>query len=157
MPLPQQFETPEKITTPETAPTPEKREQPEQRLPDRSERERPTFQTPYQLPQQPQPAVTLNPAAQLHQSVERVLEDNLQDVFQSLPPAKQTHFRQVGEVTTNKITAMLLTARVAVHSILKLIRNWLKIIPGVNRYYLEQEAKIKSDRIMDIYRRQQEG
>jgi hypothetical protein len=35
-----------------------------------------------------------------------------------------------------------------VKKILALIRDWLKLIPGVNRFFLEQEAKIKTDKIL---------
>jgi hypothetical protein len=37
---------------------------------------------------------------------------------------------------------------------LKLIREWLLIIPGVNKYFLEQEAKIKTDKIQQLYERE---
>lgn len=156
MPLPQQFENPEIKRTPEAQPNPERREQPEQQPTAREQHERSDATFVYPMPAAPTAAPTTTPFTRVHQSVERVLEDNLQDVFTALPPEQQAHFRQVGESTAQKITAMLVSAKVAVNSILKLIRNWLKIIPGVNRYYLEQEAKIKSDRIMAIYREEQE-
>jgi hypothetical protein len=41
------------------------------------------------------------------------------------------------------------TARV----VLDLIRQWLMLIPRVNRYFLEQESKIKTDRMMTLQRK----
>jgi hypothetical protein len=34
--------------------------------------------------------------------------------------------------------------------------QWLKLLPGVNRFFLEQEAKIKTDRIIHL-KKTQEG
>ena len=34
--------------------------------------------------------------------------------------------------------------------VLKLIKGWLKMIPGVSRFFLEQEAAIKAQKIMEI-------
>jgi len=31
-----------------------------------------------------------------------------------------------------------------------LIKKWLLLIPGVNKYFLEQEAKIKADEIVKM-------
>jgi len=28
--------------------------------------------------------------------------------------------------------------------------NWLKLIPGVNKFFLEQEAKIKTDEVLKL-------
>ena len=40
--------------------------------------------------------------------------------------------------------------RVKVKRVLELIYEWLKTIPGVNKFFLEQEAKIKTDEIMEL-------
>ena len=44
--------------------------------------------------------------------------------------------------------------KIQVKKIFILIISWLKIIPGVNKFFLEQEAKIKADRILDLKNRQ---
>jgi hypothetical protein len=43
-------------------------------------------------------------------------------------------------------------ARSAVRAkeIFKLIWHWLKKVTGVNRYWLQQEAKIKTDKIIEM-------
>ena len=45
---------------------------------------------------------------------------------------------------------MIETGKAVGRKILKLIRSWLKLIPGVNKFFLEQEAKIKTDKIVDL-------
>lgn len=80
--------------------------------------------------------------------VERVLEENLGDIYFSLPADRRALFKAKGEETAVKIRTMIESSKVAARKVLDLIRAWLKLIPGVNRYFLEQEAKIKTDKVM---------
>ena len=43
---------------------------------------------------------------------------------------------------------MVRAYKVKVRDVVHLIREWLLVIPGVNAFFLEQEAKIKTDRIL---------
>ena len=47
-----------------------------------------------------------------------------------------------------KIEVILQQAKVKLISLIKLIRAWLLLLPGVNRFFLEQEAKIKAEKLM---------
>ena len=49
---------------------------------------------------------------------------------------------------------MIKAGMIQMKKILKLIREWLLIIPGVNKFFLEQEAKIKAEKIQQIYERE---
>lgn len=93
-----------------------------------------------------------------YQEVEKILEANLGEVFQTMPPQKQQEFKIKGEETTAQITKLLNTAKVKFSSLAKqifgLIINWLKVISGVNKFFLEQEAKIKSDKILALKKKQ---
>lgn len=80
--------------------------------------------------------------------VEGILEDGLKDVYGKLPDNLKPVFKQKGEETAQAISRMVKEASVKFGEIMKLILSWLKIIPGVNRFFLEQEAKIKADRIV---------
>lgn len=82
--------------------------------------------------------------------VEKVLEEGMGPFFQSLPPEARPLFKQKGEEAALKIGDMLRTLKVNVKKISDLIVAWLKTIPGVNKYFLEQEAKIKTDKIMEL-------
>lgn len=98
----------------------------------------------------PAPAPVRAPKDPLTQKIESVLEEDLAEVYQSMPPEKQAEFRAKGEEVTGKIRVMVETAKFSLRKALGLIRDWLKIIPGVNKFFLEQEAKIKADKISDI-------
>ncbi len=79
--------------------------------------------------------------------VEKMLSEGLEETYQNLPPQIQIKFRKQGEQIAQIIWQMIETARVQIKKITNLISNWLKLIPGINRLFLEQEAKIKADKI----------
>jgi len=84
------------------------------------------------------------------EKIENVLEEDLQEIYFQLPAEKQAEFRQTGEETASKIEGLLGTVKIQVKKILELIIKWLRIIPHVNKYFLEQEAKIKTDKILEL-------
>ncbi len=96
------------------------------------------------------PAATVPAKSEMTRNIERILEEDLGEVYFKMPPALQKEFRAKGEETASKIEKLLKQTRVAVRKILKLIREWLKIIPGVNKFFLEQEAKIKTDQLIKL-------
>ena len=98
-------------------------------------------------PSQMEPPIQKDP---LTQQIEQVLEEDLKDVYLSLPPEKQAEFLRKGEEVAGKIRIMIETAKFSFKKVLGLIRDWLKIIPGVNKFFLEQEAKIKADKVSHI-------
>lgn len=83
-------------------------------------------------------------------AIDDILSSGLHEVFLQMSPKKQKEFKTVGEETVVKIVALLDQTKVKVDKIINLIRKWLKIIPGVNKFFLEQEAKIKADRIIKL-------
>ena len=83
--------------------------------------------------------------------IEKILEIDLAEAYRSMTPEKQLEFRTVGERTAKEINRLLSEARVQAKKIIELIIEWLKIIPGVSRFFIEQEAKIKADEIMKMH------
>ena len=94
------------------------------------------------------PTVAPKQLDRLEEEIEDVLEEDLKDLDASMPPDKQAEFREKGEETRSKIRVLVSSAKVNAKKVFQLIRGWLKIIPGVNRFFLEQEAKIKTDKIL---------
>lgn len=93
----------------------------------------------------PQPA-----KSQVLEKIEDILEEDLEQIYFQMPPNKQAEFNKVGEETATKISVIMQGAKIQVKKILELIIRWLKIIPGINKYFLEQEAKIKTDELMKL-------
>lgn len=82
--------------------------------------------------------------------VEKILEDGLGNYFHTLPADAQKRFEKKGEEVAVQVAVMVRGFKVEVKRVLRLIRDWLLTVPGVNKFFLEQEAKIKTDRILAL-------
>jgi len=95
------------------------------------------------------PVVGMQKTARI-QAIENILEEDLGDVYFSLTPEKQREFKRKGEETAIKISMLAEKTKIKAKKIISLIRDWLLLIPGVNKFFLEQEAKIKADKIIEL-------
>ncbi len=102
------------------------------------------------------PLVAPPPKSQSLVKIEKILEEDLEDFYFSMPSEQQKVFKEKGEETASAVEKMIRAGRVVAGKILKLIRAWLKLIPGVNKFFLEQEAKIKTDKIVNMAERDRE-
>lgn len=86
----------------------------------------------------------------LQKSVEDILSSGLEDLYQSLDQPRKIIFKQKGEETAASIVVLIKSIKFKIYEVLNLIRNWLFIIPGINKFFLEQEAKIKTDKVLEL-------
>lgn len=84
------------------------------------------------------------------QAIEEIMSAGLDQAFLKMSPKEQKKFKEEGEKTAKKINSLFKKAKLEASKVIKLISRWLQLIPGVNRFFLEQEAKIKSDKIIKI-------
>lgn len=84
------------------------------------------------------------------QEIDNILAEGLHEIFLSLDPKKQQEFKRKGEETVAKINTLLNQTKVKINQIINLIRQWLRVVPGINKFFLEQETKIKADKILKI-------
>jgi hypothetical protein len=98
------------------------------------------------------PASRTEPDAQQQRAaaIDDILSSDLNDIFLKMPPAQQREFKQQGEAAVTQINSLLNRTKVKVTKIIDLIKAWLKLIPGINKFFLEQEAKIKADKIVKL-------
>jgi hypothetical protein len=82
--------------------------------------------------------------------IDNILAEGLNDVFLEMNPKQQKIFKEEGEKTASKINIILSSAKIKIKNIIDLIKNWLKLIPKINPHFLEQEAKIKADKIIKL-------
>lgn len=134
------------VATPEVQPAPEAApEEPEVEAPAEPE------ETPEQVPAAaPAPAPVVAPVVQkdeLTKEVEQILSEDLEAIYKSLPADRRAKFKEEGEKTAGLIKQMIEHGKFHARRIVDLIRKWLSLIPGVNRFFLEQEAKIKADKL----------
>ncbi|NQT49931.1 hypothetical protein HQ571_04515 [Candidatus Kuenenbacteria bacterium] len=89
--------------------------------------------------------------------IETILSEGLEDLYKELPENRQTEFKQKGEETARGIESLLNSAKVKMNKVVDMIKSWLKMIPGVNKYFLEQSSKIKADRLQEYKEDQKKG
>jgi len=102
-----------------------------------------------------EPAATPVVKSQELVEIESILAENLDELYLQMTPQQQMAFKQQGEETANKVQKLLLEAKLKAREILNLIKDWLKLLPGINKFFLEQEAKIKTDRLINIREQKQ--
>ncbi len=84
------------------------------------------------------------------EKIENILARDLDDIYLGLEEEQQKTFKVEGEKTAREISGLLEKAKVNTAKIIDLIKNWLKMIPGVNKFFIEQEAKIRGDEIINM-------
>lgn len=82
--------------------------------------------------------------------VEKVLEEDMEELYFSLNDAERRMFKQEGERTAREIEKVIMLGKSVAVKVLALIKAWLRLIPGLNKFFIEQEAKIKTDKIINI-------
>jgi len=107
----------------------------------RSKLKRPKKQKPTTIPQV---------RDELTVKVEKIMEEGLADAYKELNPIEREEFKIKGEQTALQIRELLKATHVKIKKIFRLLFEWLKLLPGINRFFLEQEAKIKADKIMTL-------
>lgn len=117
----------------------------------RFEEERPTFKKSSAI-KRAQTQIP-SPRDPLTLKVEKILEENVGEAYSRLSPLAKQEFKIKGEVVAEKIATLLRSTHIKAKKIFQLIFDWLKLLPGVNKFFLEQEAKIKTDKIIALHNR----
>lgn len=108
----------------------------------------------------PEPTPTVTPVAaavaaastkdELDVAIEKILEEDLSEIFRSLPDAKKLQFKQEGELAEKTIKDLVQSAKATLVTVMAALRKWLRALAGVNAFFLEQLVKIKADKIMEL-------
>lgn len=89
-------------------------------------------------------------------NIENILQEGLGEIYKTMDPISQAQFKAQGEDTARAINILLHKTKIKIKEIVDLIIKWLKLIPGVNKFFVEQEAKIKADKLMAQKRKRDE-
>lgn len=89
-------------------------------------------------------------------SIENILQKGLEETYKAMDPVSREQFKTQGEDTAKAINILLSKTKVKAKEIVDLIIKWLKLIPGINKFFAEQEAKIKADELMAQKRKKDE-
>lgn len=105
-------------------------------------------------PEVVRPGVSSRPVAQRQKEIEEVMSKDIDKYYMKMDKPTQMEFKRVGEETAKKINQMLIEGKIKAKKVIDLIRAWLTMIPGINKFFIEQETKIKTDEIMKLGDRQ---
>lgn len=97
-------------------------------------------------------SVAARPKDEITVQLEKILEDGLGEYVAAMPEEARTRFLYKGQETAGKLSVMVHGVKIQAKKVIELIRDWLLTIPGVNKFFLEQEAKIKTDRVLELER-----
>jgi len=87
-------------------------------------------------------------------AIQNILQQDVVELFFKLSAEEQKKFKEEGVRIAKKIKGLLQAAKVNVKKIIDLIRQWLSRLPGINKHFIDQEAKIKLDRLLAIKKHQ---
>lgn len=90
------------------------------------------------------------PRSNTYKQIDSILFEGLEQTYSSLPQDLKQEFKEKEQETATQIEHIIFQAKVTIRKIVELIKSWLKIIPGANRFFLEQEAKIKTKKILEL-------
>ena len=96
------------------------------------------------------PISPVAPLTPRQEAIDDILEDGLTDIYLSLSSEKQQELQEAGAQTVKQIDLLLDHVKSQWRKIMSLVRHFLSIIPGLNKFFLEQEVKIKTDRIIAL-------
>ncbi|MBU4421722.1 hypothetical protein L6259_00095 [Candidatus Parcubacteria bacterium] len=82
--------------------------------------------------------------------IKSILSDDVSELYKQMSSLRRQIFRKRGEDIAIKIKIIMQKTCVKAADIFELIKNWLKMIPHLSSYFLEQEAKIKTDKILGM-------
>lgn len=160
--IPEQMTGPEtepQTPGPETEPTPETEKAPEtkpEQPPETSEKEKsetPPKAAPRPAQEEPTAQPTRDPVLI---KIENELEDGLWESYRQMPPDLRTKFKQEGERVAKAVRDGMATGKLTARKVVEIITEWLKMIPGVNKWFLRQEAKIKTDALLRLQRQEKD-
>ncbi|MFA6271672.1 MAG: hypothetical protein WC693_01000 [Patescibacteria group bacterium] len=89
--------------------------------------------------------------------IEGILSEDLKELFQGMDAAHKAEFKRQAAETASALEILIATAKATAKKVAKLISTWLKFIPGINQFFLEQEAKLKTDKILAMTKEKKEG
>ena len=123
--------SPEQVGTPlETEPSQEQIGE-KSALEKPSEAVKPISPTKPLAPPRPAPVAADEGLSERIKEIDNILADGLHNIFLQLETKQQERFKAEGEKTVLKINQLLSETKVRVNKIVKLIKDWLKLIPGL--------------------------
>ncbi len=85
------------------------------------------------------------------EEIEEILSDGVKDFYDAMQDLEKKRFRDTGEKLARDIYDMLQKGHASFKKFLDAIIPWLTLIPHVNQFYLEKEAKKRADKLIKMH------
>lgn len=103
------------------------------------------------VPHAVQGAVAASAKDPLLKKIEDTLADeSIVELYNALSPEKQTKFKETGELLAKDIKSWIEKGKLVAHILLNRVQAWLRQIVSVNKWYVEQMAKIIVDNVLGL-------
>lgn len=96
----------------------------------------------------PQKKRTVRFKSETQKKIEDILSEDLAEAYLAMTPQQRIAFKEKGEEVAQNVATMMERGKLKVKKVIQWIREWLQMIPGVDKFFFEQETKIKVDKIM---------
>lgn len=93
--------------------------------------------------------------SETQKKIEDILSEDLAEAYLSMTPQQRIAFKEKGEEISNNVARMVERGRLKVKKVIQWIRDWLRMIPSVDKFFFEQETKIKVDKIVAYHEKRQ--
>ena len=87
---------------------------------------------------------------EISKNIETILSEDMEEIYKNLPETLQKDFKRKRKEITQQIKNIISQTKIIVSKILALIKNWLFMVPKVNKFFLEQKSKIKTKKILNL-------
>ncbi len=88
----------------------------------------------------------------ISKKIESILEDDLEELYFKMDEIHRRIFKEEGEKTAHQIGQIISSGKSVAFKIIELIKQWLSLIPGINKFFIIQESKIKTDKIIQTFK-----
>lgn len=105
---------------------------------------------PSQVPAAAAPVQAQPEKTETRKQIESILQEGLGPVFLQMDQKERMAFTQAANETASKLEVLVTQFKASAKEVLRLIKVWLAKIPRVNKYFLEQASKIKTDEILQV-------
>jgi len=105
---------------------------------------------PQQVPTPAVPVLQPAPKSQTLQEIETIMAEDLAGIYASLDAPTRSALKVSGEQAALKISILLQSASSQFIKIIKIVRDWLRTIPGISWAFIEQETKVKTGKLLRL-------
>ena len=81
-------------------------------------------------------------------AMERILEEDLREIYFSMSNPARDKFRALGEELARRLHGLASSGSARPNAVHRLVDRWLTLIPDLNAFWLFQAGKIKTDRLI---------